>query len=140
MNTRSILSAITATAASLTLFVVPVLAQTPAATPPQNVTESLRKGLDSAAAGYGTQRPELPAIVAGLINVALTLLGSLLLIYLIYGGFLWMTAQGDEKKVDKARSLIKNAIVGVVIVTAAYAISSYVITELSRITTGGTSE
>ena len=135
MNTRSILSAITATAASLTLVVMPVLAQD-APPPAAGATQLIGAGLNSAAVGYGTQRPELPAIVAGLINVALTLLGSLLLVYLIYGGFLWMTAGGDEKKVDKARSLIKNAIIGVVIVAAAYAISSYVINELTRVTTG----
>jgi len=135
MKLRSLLPAITATAASLTLVVMPVLAAAP--TPATGATGLIKGGLDAAAAGYGTTKTDLPTIIAGLINVALTLLGSLLLVYLLYGGFLWMTAGGDEKKVDKARDLIKNAIIGVVIVAAAYAISSYVLLKLLEVTTSG---
>ena len=46
---------------------------------------------------------------------------------MVYGGYLWMTARGNEEEVTKAKNLIKAAIIGLIIVLAAYAISIFVI-------------
>lgn len=73
---------------------------------------------------------ELPVIVGNIINVMLGFLGIVLLGYLLYAGFLWMTAGGDEENVKKAKSMIKNAIIGLVIIVAAFAISSFVLQAL----------
>ncbi|HTK60476.1 MAG TPA: hypothetical protein VL283_04740, partial [Candidatus Baltobacteraceae bacterium] len=45
--------------------------------------------------------------------------------------FLWMTARGDSKKVDQAKQLIVSAIVGVVIIAAAYGITDLVIKSVT---------
>ena len=98
------------------------------------VTGSLKAGLEGAAgpAGYkvGKDSGNLSVIIGRVINVALSLLGVLLLGYLIYAGFKWMTAEKPED-VTKAKDTIKNAIIGIVIIVAAYAISSYVLDSLS---------
>ena len=73
---------------------------------------------------------ELPVIVGNIINVLLGFLGIVLLGYLLYAGFLWMTAGGDEENVKKAKDMIKNAIIGLVIIVAAFAISSFVLQAL----------
>jgi RsiW-degrading membrane proteinase PrsW (M82 family) len=52
------------------------------------------------------------------------------LILIIYGGILWMTAAGNEEKVKKAKELITEALIGLVIVLAAYAISYFVLNQL----------
>lgn len=70
-------------------------------------------------------------IVSLVITIGLSLLGVIFLILMIYGGFLWMTAAGDEGKVDSAKSIIKNSIIGMIIVVAAYAISYFVISKLA---------
>jgi heme/copper-type cytochrome/quinol oxidase subunit 2 len=84
----------------------------------------------------GTPPPPLTTIIGNIINVALGFLGILLLVYLIYAGFLWMTAGGAEDKVKEAKKIIINCIIGMIIVVAAYAISSFVLTSLIQVTTG----
>jgi len=65
-----------------------------------------------------------------LISVLLGLLGIIFLVLVIWAGFLWMTAGGDEKKVAQAKSIIITAVVGMVILLSAYAISSFVLDQL----------
>src|SRR5574337_8034 len=72
-------------------------------------------------AGFAGTTPDLPTIVGRIINVVLGFLGVLLLAYLLYAGFLWMTAGGETEKVDQAKTMIKNAIVGLIIIIAAFA-------------------
>jgi len=49
---------------------------------------------------------------------------------IIYAGFLWMTAGGNPEQVDKAKQWLTNAIIGLAIILAAYAISGFVIDNL----------
>ena len=61
-----------------------------------------------------------------MINTALGLTGIILLVIIIYAGFLWMTAQGNEEQVTKAKNILKNAVIGMVLVFASYAIAWFV--------------
>ena len=70
--------------------------------------------------------------IGGIVQIALSFLGVIFFILMIYGGFLWMTASGNEQQVDKARNLITAAIIGLVIVVAAYAISYFVVKTLGE--------
>lgn len=49
----------------------------------------------------------------------------------LYAGIMWMTAQGNEEQVTKAKTMIRNAIIGFIIISAAYAITYYVIGAIS---------
>jgi len=80
--------------------------------------------------------PELSAVVGKIINTALTLLGAIFLILIIYGGFKWMTAGGDPGKVEKAMDIIKNSLIGLVIVLGAYAITTFVLGRVLDAVTG----
>lgn len=98
-------------------------------------------GLQEAAAGSGlaggcTGTDCLSQIVGQVINIVLGFLGIVLLAILIYAGFLWMTAGGDETKVKTARSTIVNAIAGLLVIAASYAITSFVISQLGSIAGG----
>lgn len=75
-------------------------------------------------------------IIGNVINIALGFLGIVLLAYLLYAGFLWMTAGGSSEKVDQAKGMIKNAIIGLVIIVAAFAISNFVLTSLVGVAQG----
>jgi hypothetical protein len=81
-----------------------------------------------------TSSQDLPTIIGRIINVLLTFLGIIFLILLLYAGFLWMTAQGEEKQVDKARAMIKQSIIGMVVIVAGYAISNFVLVSLVNVT------
>lgn len=80
-------------------------------------------------AGYDTtdqsQTPE--AYISRIITIILSILGVIFLGLTIYGGIVWMTAQGNEEKVTKAKELITEAVIGLIIVIAAYAIAYFVL-------------
>ena len=74
---------------------------------------------------------DLPTLIGSIINIALGLLGILLVVLVVYSGFLWMTAAGSKDQVTKAKEILIRAIIGIIIVVAAYAISDYVISAIT---------
>ena len=60
-----------------------------------------------------------------IVSTVLSFIGVLFFILMIYAGILWMTSQGNEQQVSKAKDLLKDAIIGIIIVFAAYAITTY---------------
>ncbi len=77
-----------------------------------------------------------PEIVAIIISLALSLLGIIFVALIIYAGFTWMTAQGDESKVEKAKNIIIAAVIGIIITISAYIITHFVFSSLNDITYG----
>ena len=101
------------------------------------VTGKIGAGLNAAAQGaYGTNPQPIESLVGGVINAGLGIVGILLLGLFIYAGFKWMTAGGDATKIKEATALIRNAIIGLVIIVAAYAITSFVVQSLQNVTSG----
>jgi len=83
-------------------------------------------------AGYNPSGSATPvSIVGNIVGYASALLGIVFTILTIYAGFLWMTAQGNEEQIGKAKKMLTNAVIGMVIVGAAYAISSFVISNIT---------
>jgi len=78
----------------------------------------------------GTPRTQLSSIIVMVINAVLSLLGVIFLVLVIYAGFLWMTAGGNDEQVGKAKKLLTNSIIGVVVIVAAYAISYFVLSAI----------
>jgi hypothetical protein len=81
-------------------------------------------------AGYDPSQTSVNPLIQTVIQVALSFLGVIFLILTIYGGFLWMTASGNEEKVKKARKILTAAIIGLIIVIGAYAITTLVMSRL----------
>jgi len=69
-----------------------------------------------------------------IINIVLGILGVLLVLIIIWAGFLWMTSAGKPDQVEKAKKMIYQAVIGLLIIFAAYAIASFVIYNLQSIT------
>lgn len=65
-------------------------------------------------------------IIGQVVGAALSFIGILFLILMIYGGFLWMTARGNQEQVQKAIELIISAVVGIIIVAAAYLLTQFI--------------
>jgi len=74
----------------------------------------------------GLQNGNLISIIANVIRVALGLLGLLAVIIVLYGGWLWMTAGGNEEQVGSAKKTLINGTIGLAIILSAYAIVSFV--------------
>ena len=87
---------------------------------------------------YGTGTPTgLSVIVGKIISALLAFLGTIFLVLIIYGGFLWMTAGGNEEQIKKARGIITHATIGLIIVLAAYAITYYIVEKVKGAAMGG---
>jgi hypothetical protein len=88
------------------------------------------------AAGYETS--SIGSIVATVIKAFLGLLGIIFIVLLVLAGYNWMTAAGDEQKITKAKDTIRTAIIGLIIIIAAYSITYFVFKALGN-TTGTSS-
>lgn len=79
---------------------------------------------------------DIRIIAARLIRVVLGLLGIIALVIIIAAGFRWMTANGDEEKVTESRKQLTNAVIGLIIILASFAIATFIISQLEFATTG----
>lgn len=80
----------------------------------------------------------LENVVGTVVNAALSLVGLIFLVLMVYAGFTWMLAQGDEGKIDKSKEIIKACIIGLVITASAYAITFFVTSRFEQASNGGT--
>jgi hypothetical protein len=78
--------------------------------------------------GLGTADPKIAII--NLIRVLMGFLGIIAVAIILLGGFKWMTAQGDDKKIEAAKKLITAGLTGLVIVLAAFLIANFVISTI----------
>lgn len=75
-------------------------------------------------------------MIGSAINVVLSLVGVVLLGYFLYAGFLYMSAGGEEKNIEKAKGIIKNSIIGALILAVSYALATFVLRGITRIVQG----
>jgi hypothetical protein len=64
-------------------------------------------------------------------------LGVIFLILVLYAGYLWMTVGGDSKQIDSAKAMLRNAVIGLVVIMSAWAITSFIFGSLSNATDVG---
>ncbi|MEA3398203.1 MAG: hypothetical protein U9R06_00465, partial [Patescibacteria group bacterium] len=67
---------------------------------------------------------DIPSAIGKIVGTLLSFVGVIFLILMIYGGYLWMLARENEEQAKKARNIITNALIGLIIVLAAYAITA----------------
>ncbi len=75
-------------------------------------------------ANYG--RTTIGHLVAVIIQTALGFLAVIFLVLVLFSGFRWMTAGGNEEQVKKATKTITMAVIGLVVVLAAFAITYFI--------------
>lgn len=61
------------------------------------------------------------------LNIAYLLAGIIAVIVIIIGGFMYTTSGGDSSGVTKAKNLILYAVVGLIVIIAAFAITNFVL-------------
>lgn len=71
--------------------------------------------------------PDLRIIVARLVQITLGLLGTIFIVLIIYAGFTWMTAGGNEEKIKKAKDIIVSSAIGLLLILASLLITIYVV-------------
>lgn len=82
---------------------------------------------------YGQKTPQdIRMIVAKIVNIVLGFLGAIFLALTVFAGFKYMTSGGNEEKAKEAVSLLRNAIIGLVIILAAWLITRFSIQILRK--------
>jgi len=73
---------------------------------------------------------DLVKLIFTIIQYVLAFLGVVAVVVILIGGFMWMTAGGNEEKVGKAKKTLIQGLIGLVIILLAYAIAAFVIAQL----------
>lgn len=100
-----------------------------------NAPETISQGLDAAAESSYSTELRLSVFIGNMIRTLLAATGIVFLALTVYAGILYMTAQGETEKVKKAKSMLTNAVIGLIIIVGAYAITRYVVDALSEAAT-----
>lgn len=93
-------------------------------------------GLGCVEQGSGLTKTDPRIITVRIINAILGLLGIVATVLVLYAGFMWMTAGGNDEQVGKARKILISAVIGLAIILSAWAITSFVLSNLYEATTG----
>ena len=99
-----------------------------------NRTAEQRLNSLGSAAGYQAGAPTFAQAVGGIIRAVLALLGIIFMAYIIWAGYLWMIARGDEEKIKKSKAILRGSIIGLVVVLSAYIITATVIDRFGKAT------
>lgn len=81
---------------------------------------------DQNAENIDVGKGDLVDTIKRVINIFLGLLGLIAVIIIMYGGFVWMTANGAPDKIDLARRILKSAVIGLGIILFSYSIAFFV--------------
>lgn len=78
----------------------------------------------------GLSSNDLSTTISNIINAVLALVGIIALGVILYGGFRWMTAAGNEEAVGEAKKIITAGVIGLIIVIIGWAVVSFVLTTV----------
>lgn len=102
-----------------------------------NLNETVKNNLNEAAiksgltqSGNGDNRSILD-LFGVYIALSLGFVGITFLVQVVHGGYLWMTAGGNDEKVKKAIGKITNGAIGAAVVFFAYIITYFLLSEFT---------
>lgn len=71
-------------------------------------------------------------VAVSIINWGLGILALIAVCIILYGGFIWLTSGGNEEKIDKAKRILRNGIIGLIIILASWGIATYLLNKISE--------
>jgi TRAP-type C4-dicarboxylate transport system permease small subunit len=84
----------------------------------------------------GLPQGDIRVTIARIIRVAMGLIGIVMVAAIIYGGFLYMTAGGNEDQAGTGKKAITAGVIGLAIVLSAWALTNFIIDQLVAATAG----
>ncbi len=79
---------------------------------------------------------DIRVTIAKIIRIIIGFLGIIAVSLIMYAGWLWMTSEGNEEKIAQAKKTLTNAVIGLLIILAAFAIVSFILNKLMGIVDG----
>ena len=69
-----------------------------------------------------------------IINTLMMFLGLIAVVIILLAGFKWMTAGGNESKIEEAQKLMSAGVVGIIIILSAWGIARFIIEKAVDVT------
>jgi len=91
-------------------------------------------GIMAPTTGLNQKWWSLGGSITSLFNFVLGIAGFIFVILFLVGGVQYLTAAGNEEATGKAKKLLVDAIIGLVIVLIAWAVSTYIFSSLTNTT------
>jgi hypothetical protein len=66
-------------------------------------------------------------LVSNGVSIAFIVAAIAFFVFLVVGGLEWLTSGGDKTKIEQARSMISNALIGLTIIAVSYAVFTLVL-------------
>ncbi len=105
-----------------------------------DLSDNVSKGLPSAFVNSQNRTPL--TVLASTIRYLLGFLGMGAVIIIVYAGFRWMTSAGNEDAVKEAKTTLRNALIGLILILMSYSLATFVVRRLQKDTasfgSGGT--
>lgn len=92
--------------------------------------------IESTGSSIGLGNADLKGTVLNVIRWLLGLMTLIAVTLIIYGGFVWLTAAGNEERVEKAKQIISAAVIGLIIILLAWAVVIFVARSTANLTAG----
>ena len=86
----------------------------------------------------GLATTDIRVVVARIIRTFIAILGIIAILIVLAGGFLWMTAGGDEQKVSTAKRVLANGAIGLTVILLSFSIAQFVLSRFLAATSVGT--
>ena len=79
---------------------------------------------------------DIRVTIAKIIRIVIGFLGIVAVGLIMYAGWIWMTSEGSEEKIEQAKKILTNAVIGLIIILSAFAIVSFIINSLTGAISG----
>jgi len=98
-----------------------------------NVKQALAVNITNPGPGFFISYPDnsFAGLLYKLINFLLAVVGLITILFVIYGGFLYITSRGEEEQATAGKKTLTNAIIGLVIVILSYTVIAVIYNTLS---------
>lgn len=70
---------------------------------------------------------DVPELIAAIIRILLMIGGAIAVLFVIIGGYQYLTSGGNEEAAEKGRKTVTNALIGVVVVVLSWVIVNVVV-------------
>lgn len=75
---------------------------------------------------FALGKGDIRLFLAGLVQVSLGTTAILFFLMMLYGGFLWLTAGGNDENISRARKILGHGVVGFIVTLSAMVITRFV--------------
>lgn len=125
MKQKILLTVLTGFIALGAVFMVPSLTPVYAQSPCANGADCPQSGLNDVGSAFpqgARQATDIKKVIKLVIDWALYLAAIIAVVFIIIGGFMYITSAGDPGKAGKGRTTLVNALIGLTIIVLSYLI------------------